>query len=170
MFLFSKKNGFTFIELIVTITIIALLFISAMPAYNKAKRSQELNSATLLVADVMEKTRQYSINPRRSDNGSVGGYCFQIFPGQGSGWQISELSVLAGGEKSFCSSGKIVERGTLPKNIFLTCETCEAGFSSEEESAGLPQITSPINIRMQREKVNVQKTVILYQNGVVDEK
>lgn len=169
MHLLSKKKGFTLVELIVTITIIALLFLTAIPVYNKARRSQELNVASSLVADVMEKTRQYAINPRRDAAESVSGYCFQFFPGQAAKWQIAELSVLSSGESSFCSSGQVVEKGVMPSSIIITCDNCEAGFSSVGSRIGMPEISNPIQVKLQREKIDTVQSVELNQNGIVNE-
>lgn len=169
MLLSKEKRGFTLVELIVTITIIAVLFLTALPTYNKARRLQELNSAVTLLVDVMEKTRQYSINPRNDTKESIGGYCFQIFPGQGAKWQVAELSAVSAKEKSFCSSGQVIEKGILPSSVIVSCDKCEVSFSSVGNKIGIPEISKPVIVKVQGEKINVIQSVKLNQNGVVNE-
>lgn len=163
----AKKHGVTLIELIVTIAIIAVLVITALPAYNSSRRSQELNVAALSVVDVVEKTRQYSIAPRSDAPRDVAGYCYKFTEGESPTWVIGELYDL--GSSIECGSANVIENGDVANYIWLNCEECSVAFTAGGDAiAGTPVIDNQEIYRVEHSKTGDYKNIILEVNGVVN--
>lgn len=159
--------------MIVVVTIIAVLFIAALPKYNSLQESNQLNVSALTVSDVIDKTRQYSLSTRRDSKKEIAGYCYNFTQGAASKWSVGELYFLPETNQNVCDSATIIERGELPENIWLKCQNCSVVFFANSSSGnfinqGDPQIDDDIVYSLQNTKTGAQKTVTLRKNGVVD--
>lgn len=158
--------------MIVVVTIIAVLFIAALPKYNSLQRSNQLDISALTVSDVIDKTRQYSMSPRRDSEKEIAGYCYEFSQGASAQWSIGELYYLPENRNNICADATIIEKGELPENIWLKCQNCSValivGGSSDNSTNGDPLITDDIVYTLQNTKTGAQKNVTLRRNGVVD--
>lgn len=159
--------------MVVVVAIIAVLFIAALPKYNSLQQSNQLNISALTVSDVVDKTRQYSLFPRRDSAKEIAGYCYNFTEGSGSQWSIGELYFLPENNNNICDSATIIEKGELPENIWLKCQNCSVAFVANSSSSGNinqgdPLISGDIIYNIQNTKTGAQKTVTLRENGVVD--
>lgn len=70
-----STNGFTLIEAMITIAIIAFLAAIAMPSYNDYVLRGKLTEATSSLADLRVKMEQYYMDNRRYSTDAAGGTC-----------------------------------------------------------------------------------------------
>lgn len=149
------------------------MFIAALPKYNSLQQSNQLNVSVLTVSDVIDKTRQYSLSPRRDSAKEIAGYCYKFTEGVASQWSVGELYFLSENQNNVCDGAAIIERGELPENIWLKCQNCSVAFVANSSSGnnigqGDALIDSDIIYNLQNTKTGAQKTVTLRENGVVD--
>jgi type IV pilus assembly protein PilE len=71
----GRANGFTLIEVMITIVIIAILAGIALPSYNEYVVRSKLVEATANLADLRVKMEQYYMDNRRYSSDAAGGTC-----------------------------------------------------------------------------------------------
>jgi len=69
------EKGFTLIELMVTVTVIAILAAIALPSYNDYVTRSKFAEATGNLADLRVKMEQYYADNRRYSTNAAGGTC-----------------------------------------------------------------------------------------------
>ena len=87
----KKRQGLTLIELLVTLAIMGLLLAVGTIGYRGSQKKQELKNAATELTDVIERTKQYSLAPRRDTASVVCFYYYNIRASDGQ-WHIYEFT------------------------------------------------------------------------------
>ena len=144
----QHTKGFTLIELMVTVTVIAILMAIALPAYNDYVTRSKFAEATGNLADLRVKMEQYYADNRRYSTPTGGGVCGLPGTPDGNTPNASDAryftytclsgTVTAAGAQSYVLSANGVAAGSLGGISFTvdntnTKATAIAGGSEMEK-------------------------------------
>ncbi|MDQ3098421.1 MAG: prepilin-type N-terminal cleavage/methylation domain-containing protein [bacterium] len=65
------QRGFTFIELLIVVTILSLIFMSILPFYRRYVAQTELNKTTIMMRNVLRSAHNKSLNGVASSDGTT---------------------------------------------------------------------------------------------------
>ena len=125
----KKRQGLTLIELLVTLAIMGLLLAVGTIGYRGSQKRHELRYAATELADVIERTKQYSLAPRKVATDTVCRYRYLV--ANNGSWYITEYT-----SKDGCTtiSGNKIESGKLSdKSISMELSDNIADFTSAHD-------------------------------------
>lgn len=145
MSIYKNKSGFSLVEIIIVLSIVAILLGISLPIYNDFRRSNDINLATNSVVNALRFTQLRSVAINEDSSWSV---------------KVSEDIIVFKGNNYVERNASFDKIFNLPNgvNISGVLETHFAKFS------GLPDITGDIILTNQ----NVSKTISINQKGMVD--
>ena len=110
------KNGFTLIEILVTITIVGLLLVISVPNFRSYKNKNDLSRAAAIVQSGIYETRNLALAPGISKQEETKYYVFSADTGENV-YKISESTYLPNDIGAENSSMTLIETGNLPENV-----------------------------------------------------
>ncbi len=148
----KKKFAFTLVELLVSLTIIALLLGVAMVSYGEVRRKRTVDFAALDIRDMVVKARTYAISPPKQHSG-VRGYVFWVKRDTRE-YGISKLETNG--------SKPVLEKKQLPNRIVFISPDFETRFQIVEGG----KASLPGRVRISSE--GYTKQIIIRKNGQVE--
>jgi len=148
------KNGFTFIELFITLTIIIIMTATAIPSYRIYQKNAALVDSALEIKGLILKTKTLALAPARDKTPGVDKYCIQFVQGSNE-VQITEEGSL------------IINRKNLSKNVNISVlyphtngllKICYS-ISEQGKITVDPLATNDINISLYHSELKTTKTV-----------
>jgi len=162
MFLVTKR-GTTLIELLIVLTIICLLFIVALPLYNRVTGKRELDAYTKHIQSMLERAKIMSLAP--TPESEALSYCFEVVP--------SEKTLRVVGEKIKpespyrCGDGDIVLQEKIKDTFHISCEQCFVSFKAENNIYAQVKEAEPVTYTVERAGINKKNYVVLDENGII---
>lgn len=123
--MYYSKKAMSLIDVLVTLAIIIVLFLTALPAYKNMNRKSEIAWTAYTLASNINAAKTYAQYP--SDgilNGA--GYCVEYNKEKNS----ILLSEVTDATKiiAHCTNGKILQSQELSTGINIKCDSCKVGF------------------------------------------
>lgn len=113
---FYLKQGFTLIEILVTITIVGLLLVVSIPNFRSFKYKNDLARAAEIVQSGIYETRNLALAPSVDKLEATKYYVFSA-EAEGNIFKINEAAYLPDQVGSETSSMTLVQTGSLPANV-----------------------------------------------------
>jgi len=134
------NNGFTLVELLVTISIVMLLMVVAIPNFSKYRNLNDLGNAAKLIQSEIYKARSLALAPATDKNPLTNSYGIFITKDASNNYTmtVQELNYI---DAAHITKYQKLDEINVSKNIRITCDGAGDCFSAIFSIEGYGKIT-----------------------------
>lgn len=156
------KNGFTLIEILVTITIVAFLLIVSIPAFRNYQYKNDLTRSADMVQSAIYETKNLSLAPQIDKQNNTTYYAINFDSG------TNQMIIYeASSDTTLPSDGTLVKTFDLPNNIIFSDDTvANIYFSIAKQGKIVGSDTQDIIITISSDKLEKNNTKTIEVNNI----